>query len=198
MGIVMTNRTEKDIINFHGADPQNLIEYIVKKRIYESLYWKEFCFGLSAETLIDNAVELNCVGGTIGGCRNPTRFLCLILKMLKIQPVKEVYFELVLNEDYKYVRLLGAFYLRLIGTSTEIYQYLEPLLHDYRKIRVQTVEGSFILSHVDEIIEDLLTKDVVFDTALPRIHKRFILEHQGYLGPKDISVFDSVDKSGGT
>lgn len=39
---------------------------------------------------------------------------------------------------YRYVRALGAFYLRLTGRSKEIYQYLEPLLNDYRKLRVRT------------------------------------------------------------
>merc|ERR1712224_597718 len=184
----MTNRTNQHAISINGTDPQNLIEYIVRKRIYESLYWKEFCFGLSAETLVDNAVQLMSVGGTFecGGRRKPTNFLCLVLKMLQIQPTKEVFLEFILNEDYKYVRILGAFYLRLIGSGTEIYQYLEPLFHDYRKIRVQTVEGTFTLSHVDEIIDELLTKDVVFDTTLPRIQPRCMLEHQGYLCPKII------------
>merc|ERR1712224_1130294 len=114
----MTNRTNQHAISINGTDPQNLIEYIVRKRIYESSYWKEFCFGLSAETLIDNAVKLNCVGGTVGGYRKPTNFISLILKMLQIQPAKEICFELIFNEEYKYVRLLGAFYLRLIGNST--------------------------------------------------------------------------------
>lgn len=36
---------------------------------------------------------------------------------------------------HRYVRVLGAFYLRLTGRSKEIYQYLEPLLNDYRKLR---------------------------------------------------------------
>lgn len=35
------------------------------------------------------------------------------------------------------MRALGAFYLRLTGKSKEIYQYLEPLLNDYRKLRVR-------------------------------------------------------------
>lgn len=37
---------------------QNLVEYISRKKIYDSLYWKQECFGLSAERLVDKAVEL--------------------------------------------------------------------------------------------------------------------------------------------
>merc|ERR1712178_526535 len=101
---ISPDNSDKEIISkYHATDLQNRMDFIVRKRIYESLYWKEFCFGLSSETLIDNAVELNCVGRTAGGNRKPTNFICLILKMLQIQPAKEVYLELILNEDYKYV-----------------------------------------------------------------------------------------------
>jgi pre-mRNA-splicing factor 38A len=37
----------------------------------------------------------------------------------------------------RYLRALGAFYLRLVGKAKEIYQYLEPLLNDYRKLRMR-------------------------------------------------------------
>lgn len=42
----------------------------------------------------------------------------------------------------RYVRILGAFYLRLVGKPTDVYQYLEPLYNDYRKLRQKTAEGS--------------------------------------------------------
>ena len=46
----------------------------------------------------------------------------------------------------RYVRALGAFYLRLVGKPLDVYSYLEPLLNDYRKLRVIT--GSKMASHV--------------------------------------------------
>jgi len=81
---------------------QNLIEALLRKRIYNDRYWKEHCFGLTAETLVDRAVELDHIGGTHGGARRPTPFMCLILKMLQIQPEKEIVLEFIKNEDYKY------------------------------------------------------------------------------------------------
>ena len=33
--------------------------------------------------------------------------------------------EFIKNEEYKYVRLLGAFYLRMVGKPLDVYQYLE-------------------------------------------------------------------------
>ena len=86
---------------------QNLIEQILRAKIYQSRYWKEECFGLNAETLVDQAVQLNHVGGTYGGQRKPADFMCLICKMLQIQPDKEIVVEFIKNEEYKYVRLLG-------------------------------------------------------------------------------------------
>jgi pre-mRNA-splicing factor 38A len=41
------------------------------------------------------------------------------------------------DRTFRYLRALGAFYLRLVGNAKEIYQYLEPLLNDYRKLRLQ-------------------------------------------------------------
>ena len=37
--------------------------------------------------------------------------------------------------NFRYVRCLGAFYLRLTGTAIDCYNYLEPLYNDYRKVR---------------------------------------------------------------
>lgn len=43
--------------------------------------------------------------------------------------------------SYRYVRALGALYMRLTGTSMDCYKYLEPLYLDYRKIRRQNRQG---------------------------------------------------------
>lgn len=94
-----------------------------------------------AELLVDKAMELRFIGGVFGGNIKVTPFLCLTLKMLQIQPEKEIIVEFIKNQDFKYVRVLGAFYLRLTGSSLDCYNYLEPLLNDYRKIRVQNREG---------------------------------------------------------
>lgn len=55
----------------------------------------------TAETLVDKAMELDHFGGTFGGSRKATPFMCLTLKMLQIQPEKEIVVEFIKNEDYK-------------------------------------------------------------------------------------------------
>eukprot|EP00667_Euglena_gracilis_P016510 EG_transcript_17270 len=190
----MANTTDPLARSVHGTNPQNMVEKIVRARIYSSRYWKEHCFGLTAETLVDRAMDLECFGGTYGGHRKPAKFLCLVLKCLQIQPDKEVIIEFIKNEDYKYVRVLGAFYLRLVGRALDIYQYLEPLLNDYRKIRERCLDGKYRITHVDEIVWDLLTKDVLCDVALPHLAKRTTLEDQQLL-PERVSVLeDDLDE----
>lgn len=87
---------------------QNLVEKIVRSRIYDCQYWKEHGFGLTAESLLDKATQLRAIGGTFGGARKPAEFLCLVLKLLQLQPDKEIIIEYIKNEDFKYVRVLGA------------------------------------------------------------------------------------------
>jgi hypothetical protein len=36
--------------------------------------------------------------------------MCLLLKLLQLQPDKEIIVEFIKNEDYKYVRVLGEFF----------------------------------------------------------------------------------------
>ncbi|CAF1700912.1 BnaC03g22780D [Brassica napus] len=190
----MANRTDPLAKNIRGTNPQNLVEKIVRTKIYNHTFWKEQCFGLTAETLVDKAMELDHVGGTFGGNRKPTPFLCLILKMLQIQPEKEIVVEFIKNDDYKYVRILGAFYLRLTGSDVDVYRYLEPLYNDYRKVRQKLSDGRFSLTHVDEVIEELLTKDYSCDIAMPRLKKRWTLEQNGLLEPRKSVLEDDFEE----
>lgn len=180
----MANRTVKDAATVKGTNPQYLVEKIIRSRIYDSKYWKENCFALTAELLVDKAMELRFVGGVFGGNIKPTPFICLVLKMLQIQPEKDIVIEFIKNEDFKYVRALGAYYLRLTGTALDCYKYLEPLLNDYRKIRRQKRDGNFELSHMDELIDQLLHEERVCDVQLPRIQKRSVLEENNELEPR--------------
>lgn len=190
----MANRTVKDARNVHGTNPQYLIEKIIRSRIYDSKFWKEQCFALTAELLVDKAMEIRYVGGVFGGNIRPTPFLCLTLKMLQIQPEKDIVIEFIKNEEFKYVRALGAFYLRLTGTSIDCYKYLEPLYNDNRKLRNQNRSGQFEIMHMDEYIDELLRNDRVCDIILPRIQKRMILEENNELEPKVSALDDDLDE----
>ena len=95
----MANTTDPFAEAVHGTNPQNLIEKITRLKIYNSTFWKEHCFGLTAETIIDKAVALKYCGGTYAGNVKPTAFLCLCLKLLQLQPEKDIILEYIENED---------------------------------------------------------------------------------------------------
>lgn len=57
---------------------------------------------LSAESLIDKAIEMKAIGGVYGN-QKPTEFLCLLLKLLQIQPEKEILVEYLQADEFKYV-----------------------------------------------------------------------------------------------
>jgi len=181
----MANKTDALAIRAHGTDPQFLIEKITREKIYSSTFWKEECFGLNASTLIDKAVKLQYVCGLHGTFRLPSPFLCLALKMLQLSPERDITLEFINQEQFKYVRILGAFYLRLVGNSVEVFRHLEPLYEDFRKIRVRIHDG-FEITHVDEIVEKLLWDEDLFDTKLPRLANRTTLISTRQL-PKRVS-----------
>lgn len=191
----MANLTHVEARNVHGTNPQYLIEKISLHKIWENRYWKEALFACNAETMLDQAVDLIAVGGTFGGSRMPTKFLCCLCKLLQLQPEKDIIEEFISQDDFKYIRVLGATYLRLVGNPIDIYHYLEPLLLDWRKIRFQKPDGKYIITHVDEIIDDLLTKERVFDVILPRIPTRMHLVEQGKLAPRksQLEDFDNIE-----
>lgn len=179
----MANRTDPRAMQIHGTNPQFLIDKITRLKIHNDPYFKEKCFALTAETLVDRAVELKYIGGQFGGTRRPSKFLCLILKMLQIQPDDEIVLEFIKNKDYKYIRALGAFYWRLVGQAKDIYRVLEPLYSDYRRIVIRKDSGQFDVLHMDEFIDKLLRDDLFCDVTLPRISKRYVLEEEGLLEP---------------
>jgi pre-mRNA-splicing factor 38A len=176
----------------HGTDPQFLIEKIIRERIYECVYWKEKLFAVNAADMVDRGADLDHIGGQYGNQR-PTDFLACVLKLLQLQPEMEIVLVYLRNTDYKYLTALAAFYLRLIGTSVEVYQYLEPLLLDRRKLRFRKSDGTYEITFMDSFVDELLHEDRVCDTILPRLTKRFVLEDQGDLEIRVSPLEDEID-----
>lgn len=139
-------------------------------------------------------MELRYVGGVYAGNIKPTPFLCLILKMLQLQPDKEIAIEFVQQEEYKYIRALGAFYIRLTCNSVDMYKLLEPLYNDYRKIRYMNKMGKFELLHIDEFIDHLLRDERYCDIQLPRLQKRQALEDTDQLELYQSALDEDLDK----
>lgn len=196
----MANLTDPLIRAVQGSDPQNLMEYITRQRIYDSRFWKEECFGLTAADVLEKAAKsLACIGGTMGASQKPTKFICLILKLLQLQPDLElIQEEFVQQEHFKYVRVLGAFYLRLTGRPADIYTTLEPLYKDFSKLRLRDT-SEWKLTHMDQVVHDLLTQSSFVGIALPRLPARITLQQEGYIddGPRKTALEEAIMHAGG-
>lgn len=189
----MANRTDSQADTVHGTNPQYLVSRIVRSKIYNDAYWKEFCFGLTNESFIDEAAKIEYVGGTYGGRRRPTKFLCLFLKLLQIQPDEDVVLEIIKQPDLKYLRALGAAYYRISQRHIKVFQTLEPLFADYRKLRYRDIAGKISLIHMDEFIDWLLREPTVCDVTMPGIPKRDILEATMDLAPRESILDDDLE-----
>lgn len=125
----------------------------------------------------------------------------------------------------RYVTVLGAVYLRLVGKPVDVYAMLEPLYSDYRKIRKRIVIGTatvyripcvqycgvvivaannvlimliligWEITHVDEIVDALLNEEYYIDLALPRLVDREFYEKNGTLPPRKSVLEDELDGS---
>jgi len=175
----------------YRSNSQTLIEKIIRERIFESAYWKEFCVPLNAATLLDQAVKLKYIGGSYSNTR-PTEFLCLAFKLLQIGPEREIIMTYLRAGEFKYLQALAMFYIRLTFPGVECYTILEPFLNDYRKLR-QRGQNGFALTYIDEYVDALLREERVCDTALPRIPTRFALEEADALEPRVSLLEGEID-----
>ncbi|KZF23000.1 PRP38-domain-containing protein [Xylona heveae TC161] len=175
-----------------GENPANLIEKPLQDRITETYYWKEQCFALNEASLCDRAVDMNFIGGTYGQ-QKASPFLCLVFKLLQLQPEREIVLYYLHNEEgFKYLTALAAFYIRLTFEPVEIYKALEPLLSDYRKLRRRRNDG-FMITHMDQFIDDLLTKDRMCGTTLWKLPKRQLLEDLELLDERVSPLADEIE-----
>jgi pre-mRNA-splicing factor 38A len=75
---------------------------------------------------------------------------------------------------------------------------LDPLYADYSKLKYRDV-NEWKLIHVDEFIDDLLTKPICCGIAMPRLPVRETLQEAGYLeeGPRQTALHDDLIEAGG-
>lgn len=76
------------------------------------------------------------------------------------------------------------FYIRLTFPPLDVFEILEPLLDDYRKLRFRSMDGSYSILTIDEYADQLLNEERVCDIQLPRLTQRRILEEVEGLGKR--------------
>ena len=68
----------------------NVLEQITRNKVYNCTNWKEKCFALNSESIIDNALELKYIGGIIINSGQPSEFICLVVKLIQLNPGEDV------------------------------------------------------------------------------------------------------------
>ncbi|KAG7879825.1 hypothetical protein KL905_001318 [Ogataea polymorpha] len=178
----------------HGVHPVFLIEKILRERILDSQYWKRECQHADLLVLLDRSVELEQIGTYANtGHTIPTPFICLLLRLLQLQPAADIIDYLLVQTDFVYLTALAALYVRITCHSVAVYQKLEPLLADYRRLNIienQTVKSIYL----DEYIDELLQGNKFLDMVLPRLIDRLVLEDQELLGPRQSSMQEEFER----
>jgi pre-mRNA-splicing factor 38A len=177
----------------HNQNPVHLLEKPIRDRIITSYYWQEQCFAINEATLCDRAAAMTFIGGTYGQ-QKPSPFLCLTMKLLQLMPERDVVLEYLHQTEFKYLSALAAFYVRLTFNSRDVFQTLEPLLADYRKLRRRARDGGYSLTYMDQFVDDLLTKDRVCGTSLLKLPQRIILEDLGQLEVRESPLGEELDE----
>ena len=93
--------------------------------------------------------------------------------------------------------------------AVEVYEVLEPLLKDYRKLRyrhqceytcpismshiIQLHSAGYFLTYIDEFVDQLLNDERVCDIILPRLPKRAVLEENGELAQRQSLLLDAME-----
>ncbi|CAN8073258.1 unnamed protein product [Agarophyton chilense] len=195
----MANSTDEAALHKLGYDPQHHIPPITRTSIHLSPYWNRHLFGVSVADLVPQAVSLSHLSATHGPMHTPSPFLCMLLKLLQLAPTTQEIAVYLHQTHFKYPRVLAAFYVRLMETPPVVYRLLEPLLSDFRKLVVRASDvnalvsnlsssHTYVIVHVDEIIDALLTQRQLFGIPLPRLPPRPLLVDTAQLSPRKTSL----------
>jgi pre-mRNA-splicing factor 38A len=176
--------------------------------VFNSRFWKEHCFALNSESLVEKAMTLEYVGFAFGAFHRPTPFLCLLVKMVQILPSIEMlrtYVEFSAAEpsnnvtqqesDMRYLRVLTAVYIRLVCRPEMVYSMLEPLFQDYRTVVLLDTDAKFSKVYIDEFVETLLAYGAcsIQGFHFPHLTRRSVLHAKGLIGEYISSIEDELE-----
>ncbi|KAH0801649.1 PRP38 family protein [Histomonas meleagridis] len=156
-----------------GTAPQHLLDPKTRHKIYNSVYWLQYCFGVNLVVFVDRAQMIKGVGGLYGHLKLPCEFLCLFLKLLELEPSRDIilYFLNTRCWQMKHLRLLAALYVRFTFPPEEVYIVLEPLLMQYNQVAILR-DDEFQITHFDEIIHSFIHDEFWCGVSLPPLTPR--------------------------
>ncbi|KAG7665321.1 uncharacterized protein J8A68_001009 [[Candida] subhashii] len=179
----------------------HLIEPIIRHRIQDSIFYKQYLFLSNESTILPIIIDqVKYIFGTESNGR-PSPFLCCLLRLLELEPKKEIigaYLTQMGYNEFKYLTALSLIYIRLVYPSQEIYEIFDGYFKDSRKLRMKLKSPIFDeksglpvrykLTHMDEWVDHLLTKERVIDIILPRLIPRIVFVQQDILPPRKYHI----------
>jgi pre-mRNA-splicing factor 38A len=120
---------------------------VLRKRIQRSSYWLGRCADASFLDVIGLAADLDYVEGMRGEAElaQPTPFVCLLQRLVQLDPPPELLDELIRQDDLKYVRLLAIVFVRLtVEDPVVVHAALDVGLGDYRTLRLREPLGAAV------------------------------------------------------
>lgn len=151
---------------YNGVNSMLYVEKIVRERVFDSLYWKQYCFQLNESTILDKAMELQVIGSFEGSGR-PFPFLCLFVKMVQLTPARDIVEFYIQQDRFKYLKVLGLLYARIVYRD---YELIKEHLVDYRKLRLYE-NGEYQLTFVDEVVDRLINEEFFIGLTLTYMAK---------------------------
>ncbi|CCG21229.1 Fgr16 protein [Candida orthopsilosis Co 90-125] len=183
-----------------------LVEPIIRHRIHDSIFYKEHLYLTNESTILPIITQhVHYISG-VDSVGRPSPFLQCLLRLLELEPSKEiinVYLDQLSYSEFKYLTALALLYVRLVFPSEEVYNIFDQHAQDYRKLRVKLKTPQFDamqrpihykLGYMDEFIDGLLTQERVVDLILPRLIPRLSLVERGLVAPRQYFIGDEMQK----
>lgn len=173
----------------------HLIEAIVRNRIKDSLFYKQYLYLTNEQTILPVIInQVHYVGG-LDSSNRPSPFLCCLLRLLEIDPSAAIIKAYLARPEFKYLTCLTLFYCRMTQKPVEVYTLLDSYITNYGKLRMKLVTPSmrdgfpvnFTLTYIDEFVDSLLQQRCL-GIILPVIESRQLLVNKGMIKEREFLV----------
>ncbi|WPK24558.1 hypothetical protein PUMCH_001837 [Australozyma saopauloensis] len=182
------------------SNKASLVEPIIRHRVQDSLFYKQYLHLTNEQTILSVIAEhVHFIGGTDSNNR-PSPFLCSLVRLLEIEPSKEI-LELYLTQngynEFKYLTAMTLLYCRMVTGST-FFSFFDRYITDYRKLRFQDksfrlVDGvpiHYSIKCMDEWVDDLVEQERIVDIKIPYLAPRLFYVERGEVSERVYGVAD--------
>lgn len=169
-----------------------LLETIVRNRIKDSIFYKQYLYLTNEQTILPVIIDRVKYIKGLDNNNRPSPFICCLLRLLEINPPNKIIQLYLKYPQFKYLTALILIFIRLTKPAIEIYTIFDGYYTNYRKLRTQLttpkfdngIPINFGISHIDELVDELIIKDRVVDIILPRLASRETLVEKGLINER--------------